>query len=87
MIKKYKTDILSQHTLYTTHFLTFRPNPNSDLIQMRCLVRVLKAFRTYNFRHLGALGLKMMLKRDVAAATGAAGAANDSAALAVAQVS
>ena len=54
---------------------------------MRCLVRVLKAFRTYNFRHLGALGLKMMLKRDVAAATGAAGAANDNAAQAAAQVS
>ena len=53
---------------------------------MRCLVRVLKAFRTYNFRHLGALGLKMMLKRDVAAATGAAGTANENAAQAAAQV-
>jgi hypothetical protein len=33
------------------------------VIMVKCCVRVLKAFRTYNFRNLGALGLKMKLRR------------------------
>jgi Na+/phosphate symporter len=33
------------------------------VIMVKCCVRLLKAFRTYNFRDLGALGLKMLLRR------------------------